>query len=95
MDTRTYEPAGYDIDLGDAKWELLKSLIYAPQVRLGRERRREPDSARANLDAIRYVLKTGCRWSLLPKQLIRCVLLAGSLRLAASPRSATTQMHGA
>ena len=68
MDTRSYEPAGYDTDLSDAEWELLKPLIYAPEARRRRGRRREPDSARANLDAIRYILKTGCQWSLLPKE---------------------------
>jgi putative transposase len=68
MDTRSYEPAGYDTDLSDAEWELLKPLIYAPEARRRRGRRREPDSARAHLDAIRYILKTGCQWSLLPKE---------------------------
>jgi putative transposase len=68
MDRGTYQPAGNDTDLSDAEWELLKSLIYPADARRGRGRRRDPNSARANLDAIRYILKTGCQWSLLPKE---------------------------
>jgi putative transposase len=68
MAAKTYRPAGYDTDLSDAEWELLKPLIYPADARRGRGRWRDPNSARANLDAIRYVLKTGCQWSLLPKE---------------------------
>lgn len=68
MEAKTYRPAGYDTDLSDAEWELLLPLIYRAGVRRGRGRQRDPDSARACLDAIRYVLKTGCQWSLLPKE---------------------------
>lgn len=68
MATKTYRPAGYDTDLSDAEWELLKPLIYPADAKRGRGRRRDPDSARACLDAIRYVLKTGCQWSLLPRE---------------------------
>ena len=67
MAAKTYQPAGYDTDLSDAEWELLKPLIYPADARRGRGRWRDPDSARACLDAIRYVLKTGCQWSLLPR----------------------------
>jgi len=68
MAAKTYRPAGYDTDLSDAEWELLKPLIYPADAKRGRGRWRDPDSARASLDAIRYVLKTGCQWSLLPKE---------------------------
>jgi putative transposase len=68
MATKTYRPAGYDTDLSDAEWELLKPLIYPADAKRGRGRWRDPDSARACLDAIRYVLKTGCQWSLLPRE---------------------------
>lgn len=69
MAAKTYRSAGYDTDLSDAEWELLKPLIYPADARRGRGRWRDPNSARANLDAICYVLKTGCQWSLLPKEL--------------------------
>jgi putative transposase len=68
MAAKTYRPAGYDTDLSDAEWELLKPLIYPADATRGRGRGRDPNSARANLDAIRYVLKTGCQRSLLPKE---------------------------
>jgi putative transposase len=67
MAAKTYQPAGCDTDLSDAEWELLKPLIYPADAKRGRGRWRDPDSARACLDAIRYVLKTGCQWSLLPR----------------------------
>jgi transposase len=68
MEAKTYQPAGYDTDLSDAEWELLKPLIYPADAKRKRGRWREPNSARACLDAIRYVLKTGCQWSMLPKE---------------------------
>ena len=68
MAVKSYQPAGYDTDLSDAEWELLKPLIYPADAKRGRGRWRDPDSARACLDAIRYVLKTGCQWSLLPRE---------------------------
>jgi transposase len=68
MEAKTYRPAGYDTDLSDAQWELLRPLIYPAGARRGRGRQRDPGSARACLDAIRYILKTGCQWSLLPKE---------------------------
>ena len=68
MAAQTYRPAGYDTDLSDAEWELLKPLIYPADAKRGRGRWRDANSARACLDAIRYVLKTGCQWSLLPKE---------------------------
>ncbi len=95
MAAKTYRSAGYDTDLSDAEWELLKPLIYPADARRGRGRWRDPNSARANLDAIRYVLKTGCQWSLLPKELLRCAHPSGSLRLAVSLRSAPAQKHRA
>jgi transposase len=68
MAVKSYQPAGYDTDLSDAEWELLRPLIYPADAKRGRGRRRDPDSARACLDAIRYVLKTGCQLSLLPRE---------------------------
>ena len=67
MEPSTYQPPGYETDLSAAEWELLKPLIYPLETQGGRGAWRDPDSARACLDAIRYVLKTGCQWSLLPK----------------------------
>ena len=67
MEPKTYRPPGYETDLSDAEWELLKPLIYPPDAKRGRGAWREPNSSRACLDALLYLLKTGCQWSLLPK----------------------------
>lgn len=68
METKTYRAAGYDTNLNDAEWELIEPLLYPTGGKRGRGRRRETHSARASLDAIRYILKAGCQWSLLPKE---------------------------
>ncbi|MBK8091160.1 MAG: transposase [Verrucomicrobiaceae bacterium] len=69
MQAKPYQPAGYDSDLSDAEWELIKPIIYPANAKRGRGRLRDADSARACLDTIRYVLKTGCQWSMIPKTL--------------------------
>ncbi len=44
MAAKTCRPAGYDTDLSEAEWELLKPLIYPADVKRGRGRWRDPDS---------------------------------------------------
>ena len=68
MEVKPDRRAGYDTDLSDAEWALLKPLIYPADAKRGRGCQRHPDSARACLDAIRYLLKTGCQWSMLPRE---------------------------
>jgi transposase len=70
MDSKTYQPAGYDSDLSDAEWELLKPLIYPADAKRWRGRLRSPESAKACLNAIRYVLKTVRQWSMLPRNFV-------------------------
>jgi putative transposase len=52
----------YPSDLTDAQWALVKPLI--PVYRGGRPRK---SSMRDVVDAIFYVLRTGCQWRFLPK----------------------------
>ena len=52
----------YASDLNDAEWDLLKSHIPAAQ-KGGRPRTSE---MREVVNAIFYVLKTGCQWEMLP-----------------------------
>ncbi len=52
----------YDTDLTDAEWDYLSPLLPPPG--LGRPRQHD---LRVILNAIRYVLRTGCQWRLLPK----------------------------
>src|SRR5215216_301854 len=57
----------YQTDLTDAEWEALKPHLPAPKKR-GRPRTHSP---REILDAIFYILKSGCPWRLLPRDLER------------------------
>jgi putative transposase len=54
----------YETDLTDAAWELIKPLL--PAARYG-GRPRTTDM-RAVVNAIFYLLRTGCQWRLLPRQ---------------------------
>ncbi len=53
----------YQTDLTDAEWEVLEPHVAAPRKR-GRPRTHHP---REILDAVFYVLKSGCPWRLLPR----------------------------
>ena len=53
----------YPSDLSDAEWELLEHHLPAPKRR-GRPRLHSP---RDVLDAVFYVLKSGCQWRMLPR----------------------------
>jgi putative transposase len=52
----------YQSDLSDSEWSCLQSYLPAPEA-TGRPRLH---SLREILDAIFYVLKSGCAWRLLP-----------------------------
>src|SRR3954451_18280438 len=58
----TQERALYDTDLTDAQWEILRPLLPPPP---GGGRPRITDM-REVLNAILYVLRSGCAWDLLP-----------------------------
>ena len=53
----------YPSDLTDAEWELIKPMIPEAQ-RGGRPRKTD---MREVMNAVRYVLRTGCQWRQLPK----------------------------
>ena len=57
----------YFTDLADAEWECLSSRVPAPNKR---ERPRIHRS-RLILDTIFYILRSGCPWRLLPRELER------------------------
>ena len=54
----------YPTDLSDEEWVLLEQYLPAPKRR-GRPRLHSP---RELLDAVFYVLKTGCQWRMLPRE---------------------------
>jgi putative transposase len=56
----------YSTDLSDAEWECLQLHVPAPNKR-GRPRTHD---TREILNAIFYVLKSGCPWRLLPKDFL-------------------------
>ena len=53
---------GYPSDLTDAQWALIAPHLPGPSPR-GRPRRTD---LRAVVDAILYLLRTGCQWRMLP-----------------------------
>ena len=57
--------AVYSTDLTDAEWRILEPLV--PAVKPGG--RPAKYSRREVVNAIRYVLRTGCAWRLLPHDL--------------------------
>src|SRR4051812_8348665 len=54
----------YSTDLTDAAWEIIARLL--PPAATGRRRR--TTDLRAVLDAIFYLLRTGCQWRLIPRE---------------------------
>lgn len=66
----------YPSDMSDAEWAILEPLLPPPQPR---GRRRTVD-ARAVLDGLRYVLRTGCQWRALPGDLPKWQTVYASFR---------------
>ena len=54
----------YTIDQTDAEWKLIKPLLPAPS-RIGRPRTTD---LRSVVDALLYIVTTGCQWRQLPKE---------------------------
>ena len=54
----------YPTDLADAEWEHIEPFVPAPKCR-GRQRIHSP---REILNAVFYVLRSGCPWRLLPRE---------------------------
>ena len=58
----------YSSDVSDAEWALLEPFFMAREGPRGRGRIETPEGARRSFNAIRYLLKTGCQWRMLPKE---------------------------
>lgn len=56
----------YPSDLTDVEWALVRPHVDVPQVGSGRRRR---VSLREVVNAVFYVLETGCQWRALPRDL--------------------------
>jgi putative transposase len=59
-------PNRYPTDLTDAEWGQIKSLVPAPKSGKGKRGRPIKLERRRLLDAIFYVVRSGCAWRLLP-----------------------------
>jgi putative transposase len=55
----------YAQELTDKQWEALESLLPKPKKKVGKAGR-YPLKLREVVNAILYVLKTGCQWTMLP-----------------------------
>ena len=63
MASSPWSPRRYDSDLTEAQWRLIEPLLPPPAA----AGRREKHPRRAIVNAILYVVRTGCAWRLLPK----------------------------
>lgn len=59
-------PTRYPTDLSDEEWDQIKSLVPAPKSGKGKRGRPIKLERRRLLDAIFYVVRSGCAWQLLP-----------------------------
>jgi transposase len=57
-------PRAYPSSLSDAEWAVLQPLVQRPATPKGGRPPKHP--LRAVVDAIRYLVRTGCAWRLLP-----------------------------
>ena len=61
-------PTRYPTDLTDEEWNQIKSLVPAPKSGKGKRGRPPKLERRRLLDAIFYVVRSGCAWRLLPQR---------------------------
>jgi putative transposase len=52
----------YPSDLSDEQWRILKRLLPKPA-----RRGRKPIDRRRVIDAVLYVVRSGCQWRMLPR----------------------------
>ena len=62
-------PTSYPSDLTDEEWNQIKSLVPAPKSGKGKRGRPIENDRRSVVNAIFYVVRAGCAWRLLPKDL--------------------------
>src|ERR1700756_448284 len=71
----------YDTDLTDAAWAWVGPVLPAARP-VGRPR---TTNLRAVLNAILYLLRTGCQWRLLPREFPPCGTVSLSFRAGKTP----------
>jgi putative transposase len=60
-------PTHYPTDLNDEEWDYIKSLVPAPKSGKGKRGRPPTLPRRSLVNAIFYVVRSGCAWRLLPR----------------------------
>ena len=58
----------YSSDVNDAEWALVEPFVIGHAAPRKRGRRDTSELARRSLNAMRYLLKTGCQWRMLPNE---------------------------
>jgi putative transposase len=66
MEWMQTHPTRYPTDLTDEEWDQLKSLVPAPKSGKGKRGRPIVIDRRSLLNAVFYVVRSGCAWRLLP-----------------------------
>ena len=69
----------YPTDLNDEEWEQIKGLVPVPKSGAGK-RGRPPTDRRAVVNAIFYIVRSGCAWRLLPGDFPRWQTVYGYFR---------------
>jgi putative transposase len=67
MDWMQTHPTNYPTDLSDEEWNQIQSLVPKPKSGKGKRGRPLKLERRQLLNAIFYVVRSGCAWRLLPK----------------------------
>ena len=60
-------PTRYPSDLTDEEWEFIKSLVPVPKSGNGKRGRPPALDRRSLVNAMFYVVRSGCAWRLLPR----------------------------
>ena len=68
MDGMQSHPTRYPSDLTDEEWSQIQSLVPAPKSGTGKRGRPIKLERRKLVDAIFYVVRSGCAWRLLPHE---------------------------
>ena len=80
MERMQTHPTGYPTDLTDEEWSHIKAFIPAPKSGKGKRGRPIALERRSLVNAIFYVVRSGCAWRLLPRDLGRWQTVYGYFR---------------
>ena len=67
MDWMQTHPRSYPTDLSDEEWEYIQTLVPAPRSGKGKRGRPLKRDRRSLVNAIFYIVRSGCAWRMLPR----------------------------